>query len=267
MVLWAASYRASRPGGCTGFLASRGAELVRGRTVERDPVLALLKIGAAEHMRQLLVDGNLYMQPIACFRKLESDLLRCDRDEGLTASRAATGAVMSVQREAEWHSLGTLAGPLRFRADDEAGGNVFCMFALRGNHFDGFIDRRILDFGDSVVVFTKGDEFLTRFLAAAEREGFKPDWRLVDYVDAESYSGAMGPFRKFSRFAYQSEFRLVARPDNAAPRSLLLGSLEDIAMLIPASEIENKLAMVRDEGRLRARLYSQASPLARLFKP
>lgn len=215
---------------------------------DRDPVLAILKLGAGEHMRELVTEGHLYMQSLSHFRALEADSLRADSNEGLTFSVKASGATLSVEKDGAWLQVGTFAGPLRYRADNEPGGNIFSLVAVRGSQADQPVDPRNLEFGDTAVVFTNGDEFVKRTRSAAVRMGLHVRVGLVEYVDPETYEGPMGPFRKYSPFSYQSEARLVVEPESPEPRSLYLGPLGDIAVLVPVSEISQRLRVTKGPG-------------------
>lgn len=210
-----------------------------------------MKFGAAEHMKELLLHGSLYMQTIRSFRALDADVARGDEHEGLAQCWQADGARLEVRQGDEWLNVGGIAGQILFRDQRTETGNVFCMFALRDSHAEAVVDGRVaqlvdvdrLAFGDSVVVFTDGDEFMRRARAAAEREELTLTYGLVTYVDRGTYHGPMGPFRKFSPFHHQSEFRLLVRPGREPARILALGSLEDIAMMCPTSELNRRLRL------------------------
>ena len=70
-------------------------------------------------------------------------------------------------------------------------------------------------------------------------------YRLVDYVDAESYEGPMGPFKKRSEFSYQSEWRLALLPGTGEPYRLEVADLSDIVIVgDPLTEINKHLKIV-----------------------
>lgn len=214
-------------------------------------MLALMKFGAAEHMAELLRHGHLYMHPIPFFKALESDVARGDQHEGLSHCWQADSARLEVRQGDEWLNVGGIVGQLLFRDQRVEVGNIYCMYALRGSHaeafFDGHCARPVdvdsLPFGDSVVVFTNGDEFMRRVRAAAELEGLELSYNLVAYVDRETYSGPMGPFRKFSIFSQQSEFRILAKPELLPARILRVGPLADIAMVCSCAELNGRLRL------------------------
>ena len=232
-----------------GSTARRWAE----SEVEEDPVLALMKLGASDHMRELLLNGRLYMQPLRSFIALEADVARGDRHEGLARCWQANRARLDVRQGDEWVNVGDIVGQMLFRDGQADAANVFCMFALRGTHAEAFLEGRStkpvdvgkLAFGNSVVVFTDGDELVRRVKAASEREELSLAYGLVEYVDPEKHHGPMGPFRKFSTFDYQSEFRFLVTPELGPARVITLGSLQDIAFTCPAEELNERLRLSR----------------------
>jgi hypothetical protein len=223
--------------------------------LERNPVLGLVKFGVAAHLRELRMQGRLFMNDLSYFRQLDDDPARGDGDEGLTYCYQPTRTVMEVRAMGAWQQVGGIAGPIKYRAETDSTANLYCMFALRASHAQAFaeagrplIDERNRDFGDSAVVITDAEEFLHRVSAAAEREGLSLQMRPVEYVDEATYHGPMGPFRKFWGYSYQSEFRLLAEPGCPGPRSLALGSIEDVSVLVATEKINRLLRVRSDEG-------------------
>lgn len=203
-------------------------------------------------MDSLVREGHLFMRPLADFVRMERDALRGDSDEGLTTYLQAPGAELRRADESgEWQTLGTVNGALRYRDPGALDPNVFCMSALLRSQVPLEMDNRVLGFGNTFVLFKDADEFLRRVRNTAERAGLSIEWKLVEYIDPANYSGWMGPFRKLSSFAYQSEFRIMITPGTGQPFSLNVGDLSDIAILGRAREINTRLRF--EDGRLSVR--------------
>ena len=83
-------------------------------------------------------------------------------------------------------------------------------------------------FGDSFLLFTHTQEFLSRVMAAAKRQGLKVEGRLVEYYDEIKYSGATGRFRKPSIYSHQCEYRIVLETGLQGPFRFEIGDLRDI---------------------------------------
>jgi hypothetical protein len=82
--------------------------------------------------------------------------------------------------------------------------------------------------GDSFVIFTHTQEFVSRIGSAAQTEGLRIECGLVDYYDDSTYSGRVGRFRKPGKFSYQSEFRIALEPGSDEARRLQIAELSDI---------------------------------------
>jgi hypothetical protein len=200
---------------------------------------ALLKFGAREHMEQLVKEGALFMQPISYFIALEDNASRGDKHEALSEYRQGPGTRVIIDGKHELsHEKGTLKY-LTARHEGELACNIFSAIAITSAYSQ--VDPENKTLGDACVVIYQPKVFLERFLAAAASVG-SAEYGLVKYVAAD-YSGAMGPFTKFSEgFAHQNEYRVLVRPGSPAPLVLRLGSLEGIAELGPSATINAALA-------------------------
>lgn len=217
--------------------------------VESDRVLALFKFGDRDHIQRFVEDGLLYMNTLAYFAALEARSVRCDPDEGVAHVLHHEGLRIGFKQKVEdaYRSIGPLAGPVRFRGPDSLRANVFCMYGLQASTALSLVDSRNFAFGDTFVLLKDGDEFLARVRKAAVVSGHTLEYRMVEYV-GETYSGPMGPFRKYATFAYQSEVRLALLPGTGEPYKLRLGRLSDIIALTGSLVDVNRYIKVFDES-------------------
>lgn len=208
-------------------------------TARRGP--ALFKFGERVHMEDLVANGHLFMRAPSDFARMEQDELRYDPYEGSGAVLFLPGGEIAADLNGEWVTLGTLVSPLVQRDPALENVNVFCMFGLIGTTADQLVHERNLGFGDTYVVFLDPNEFLRRVEAEVRRRGLSAQSAQVEYVDESTYTGEMGVFRKFSRFQYQSEYRIALYPGTGKPYSLHVGDLSDIAALGPLEELNRRL--------------------------
>lgn len=201
-----------------------------------DPAIAVFKIGAAEHMMDLVKNGHVYMNTAAYYAELDGTDARTDPNEGASYIKQATGGTFSMEVDGEFVPIGTITGPIIHTSDDLKGANVFCLHARRRSSYNQAFTLSSLGFGDTAVIFLDIVEFLRRLTAAAHRTGHRVSYQLVEYVDRDSYSGPLGLFRKFSTFADQLEHRVAIGPGVGGPLSLHLGSLEDITSTVSAGD-------------------------------
>jgi hypothetical protein len=215
----------------------------------KQTIYCLLKFGEKQHIQAFRSDGLLYMKPLAEFTKLESDMARGDCFEGTTRIVQSkhvgefifdTGKLGLGKFTAKPSDF---AGPVRIGLHKTASCNVYCMFAVTRPVHGELVSIQNLAFGDSFVLVLNPTEFLRRVVDAAKDAGISYlEHRLVEYYDAEEYSGETGRFRKRSMFAYQNEFRIVVEPGSDTPRNLILGSLSDITSeVLPLSDINQIL--------------------------
>jgi hypothetical protein len=228
--------------------------------MDPDSLLALFKFGKRDHIQQFVSEGMLYMNTLEYFAKLEAESVRRDPNEGVVHVEQPQGVRIGFKEniEDDYTSIGPLAAPLRFRARGSMKTNVFCMYGLRASSTFSLIDPRNFEFGDTFVFLKNGGELLRRAKEAAAAEGHEIRCEAVEYVDENSYSGAMGLFRKYLAFSYQSEVRLALVPGTGAPYELRLGDLSDIVALTGELADVNRHIQIFMEWDLKSRFRPQA---------
>ena len=102
------------------------------------------------------------------------------------------------------------------------------MFGVSEPRATPLVDKRNIAFGDAFVLVLNTQAFINRVAEAAESAGLKLDLGVVEYFDAKTYSGEVGPFRKSAEFSHQQEFRFAISPGGVGPIRLVLGDLSDI---------------------------------------
>jgi len=204
-------------------------------------VLGLFKFGKRNHIENFVNNGHLYMNTMSYFRNIENDFVRSNRHENATYSLQASGAKLRVEHEGKWQDVGIINGPIISSTPDNTYINIFCMYAFQESTGKSLIDSRNFHFGDAYAVLTDGNEFLRRVRVYAKEQKIDLQDGLVEYVDKENYNGTLGVFRKFSKFAYQSEFRIAISNQVDAPFSINIGSLVDISQIGTLTEINEHI--------------------------
>jgi hypothetical protein len=201
-----------------------------------DPPIAVFKIGAAEHMTDLVKNGHVYMNTAAYYSELDTTNARTDPDEGASYFKQATGGIFWREVDAKFAPIGTITGPVIHRRDDLNGANLYCLHARRRSSYNQAFRLSSLGLGDTAVMFLDIGEFLRRVTEAAHQAGHRVSYQLVEYVDRDTYNGPLGLFRKFSKFADQLEHRIAILPGVGGPLSLHMESLEDITWTVSAED-------------------------------
>jgi hypothetical protein len=209
--------------------------------MESNKVLALFKFGKREHIDQFVHEGHIYMNSLKYFKTLEGDLLRTDKHEGASYSLQADGAILRMEHNGKWVDVATIRDQIISSDGNEHLTKVFCMHVLLESASKSLVDPRNFEFGDTFVILKDGDEFLRRVHATAKKENIVLKQGCVEYVDKAKYNGAMGVFRKFSEFKYQSEFRFSAVTEKDTPFSLRIGDISDISKVGPLAELNKRI--------------------------
>ena len=146
-----------------------------------------------------------------------------------------------MKKDNKWVNVANIKGAIISSDGSDRNTNVFCMYAFRESASKSLIDPRNFEFGDTYAVLKDGDEFLRRVRETAQKENIVLRQELVEYVDRTTYNGEIGIFRKFSDFAYQSEFRLAVVTGKAIPFLFKIGDISDISMIGTLAEINERI--------------------------
>ncbi len=208
--------------------------------MQADGVLGLFRFSKSKYIDQF-VSGLLFMNPLSHFVKIESNPIRRDEREGHDFWMQPDRVTLSVKIEGAFKAIPGIIGPIAYSHESDLAANVFCMYALRATVAKELVDPRNLAFGDTFAILKDGDEFLRRVRAAVQKAGHVLQSHLVEYVDASTYHGPMGIFRKSSEFSYQSEFRLAILPGTGSPYRLEVGDISDITVTGPIAELNRRM--------------------------
>jgi len=193
--------------------------------------MIFLKLGEKEHLEELR-HGLLYMKSLSYFRSLEDDSTRNDDREGddyILQPKHANLVIETIPGLGRISAApGDLAGPVRIARNQTQSCNLFCMFAITRP-----VERPMFGTshrwpGDSFVLFTHTQEFLSRIASAAQQGGLGIECGLVEYYDESTHSGQLGRFRKRARFSYQSEYRIALEPGSDEAIRFQVADLADI---------------------------------------
>tara|TARA_R110002050_G_scaffold189455_16_gene324049 strand:- start:1607 stop:2275 length:669 start_codon:yes stop_codon:yes gene_type:complete len=192
------------------------------------------------------LDGNLHLNSDAFFARIDNDgFLRSDPNEG--ADEAIQFENISIKdKEGKWVPIGGAKNPLIYRYSNKKSRNILCLYMFTTKQSYEF-DKRNMEFGDVAVVIKDLKEFIKRIKTASTKKEMGLFQAPVEYLDKKVHHGKMGPFRKFSEYEYQSEFRFVL--DSEVQRTekfikLPIGDIRDITMVCTSdklSDLPNKV--------------------------
>ena len=215
---------------------------------EAEEVELIIKLGSHEHMTSLFEDGVIYMNTLEFYRILEADDERRDVNEGAERVRNMLGGV--IQRKnpetGESEEIAQLTHTrIRELNSNLQNLNAYCVYYLKLEipvmSLGAVISERTkLGFGDYAVLVTDAAEFVTRIKQAAIKKGYKHFRGLVKYADFSQEDVEVGPFVKDQAFAHQNELRVAVYTGekNGSAIELEIGSLKDIAVMVPAEALD-----------------------------
>lgn len=96
-----------------------------------DPIVALFKVGAREHMLELLEEGHLYLNTLGYFKALNDESPRSDPDEATAFAWQTHGYTLDVGIGDDWTRVGTIDGATRFHDKELENANLYCLYAKR----------------------------------------------------------------------------------------------------------------------------------------
>lgn len=216
---------------------------------DNDALELIIKLGDQRHMQSLFEDGLLYMNTLEFYRSLESDGERSDPFEGAQRVRNWRGGILKAKSpNSGVHE--EIAKLTKCRAVELNRNlqnlNVFCSYYLKSKLPLHSLGEAIplqtkQGFGEYAVVIIDSAEFVTRVKMAALDKGYRHFRGVVRYEDFSQESIEVGPFVKSDVYSHQSELRIAVSTgkNNASPIELKIGSLRDIAILIPSSQLDD----------------------------
>ena len=199
----------------------------------------LIKFGKLEHLQQLRDDGLLYLNNLPYFWNIEDEELRGDPFDCAFQVIRGPKVTMIMPDGNELTVCRDYTLKIRPSAPEKI--NIFCMYALRPLIEGAFpVNEKNQRFGDHALILMNRDEFIQRLESSLKSQKIVGDAELVEYVKDE-HTGKLGPFRKFDRFSYQYEWRLVCYDGMGEPRKIRIGSIRDISVILPADEVNKQI--------------------------
>jgi hypothetical protein len=201
---------------------------------------ALIKFGSYENMCSLRDKGEIYMNTLPYFRQIEDDGLRGDPFD----------SVNEIQRGTKGHVVIPSTGKkirvtnfeLRIGPDDPEQINLYCMYALRARQESYPIHEKNYNFGTHALIIFNAQTFMDKLRAELKDKNINGSSNLVEYINND-HIGKAGPFKKFQKFAYQSEWRLLCSNGNDEPRKMIIGPINDISLLVETHNINNEVTV------------------------
>lgn len=190
-------------------------------------ILKLLKIGKRENMEKLLYNGEVFMRHVENFRNEDiGDFLRGDFAEGLAWTPFLNFRIPSLEK----HGLNIRNVKIN---EDLDFSHIYSMFMLDEDFWYNKkeISDKLLEFGDTALIINP-KEFVEKVKSVYKVQG-----GIVNYYKEPLIPQRISEFSKRKGFEFQNEYRFIANSKTNDPVKILIGSLEDIAILVPTKSL------------------------------
>jgi len=214
----------------------------------------LIKFLDAKDVKKVL-GGNLKMGSVKKYREeyKEEAGLRHDNNEFCDHSFVADQNI-DIIIQYKGHQVGE-ASEIKNRLNFDQRSYIFSMSAITNCLFiknnTWCFDNRVQKLGDKAILIKDPYEFVRRIKIAIQAEPFLlaypgTDGRcsgLVEYIDFDTHSGPIGPFRKSKEYDFQKEWRLgLIDSRNDMPiyldyHFLEVGDLSDISFAVDTNTL------------------------------
>lgn len=208
----------------------------------------MVKMQRYEYMRRFLLYGEMYMNTLQTFAKMDECDGIGDKFENSISymNYKPIHAIFKLSNEKELKLHPTFIKVREFV--DTNIGNIYSMALVDCNiqtienqlKFSIQSTDRINSIGndyDSIVVISNPTEFISRCKKIIQSMGYKLYYDSVKYFSDKEFNKKIEitPFMKRDRYKSQNEFRLFVDFNSNEPQTIKIGNISDIAFLIHKS--------------------------------
>ena len=216
----------------------------------------IIKMQKYEYMRRFLLYGEMYMNTLQAFVRMDETNGIGDKFENSISyiNYKPLHAIFKLNNGIDLKLHPTCIKVREFV--DTNIGNIYsmalvdCDIQTKNNQFQFSIKSidRINSIGsdyDAIVVILNPKEFLSRCERTVQNMGYKLYYDLVEYFSDKEFNKKIEitPFMKRDKYKSQKEFRLFVDFNSNEPQLIKIGNISDIAFLIH----KNGICSLKDE--------------------
>lgn len=208
-----------------------------------------IRIGKKEHIEDLLFNGKLYCNHISEFAK------NTEFQEGQSDRYETAVEIKEVKQTKLWlRPHGKPDIPFKYlniktakflKCIEDAKSNIFCLYThhvtadyLPGTPFQFSLPKELK--GDSCLFIMNHHEFVKRVTLQLREQSISFESRFVRYTSFDKEHVMKTFFDKELKYQDQNEYRFLIEGTHSGPFIFSIGSIEDIAFMMPYKEVENK---------------------------
>jgi hypothetical protein len=206
----------------------------------KDTIVGFIKIGEKKFIEDLYINGTIFMNPISRFKEIEDNNLRGDTLEG--SHYIEQGDFLKLKIKDKWieFNRGVQDFNCQLYLDyDNVNGNIYSLYTLRMPVVSDkiIIDKKNLEFGDTFLLISYVDKFMSRVREQLDKENLKYKYGFVKYYYNKTFTGTAGVFHKSDKYAYQEEFRFFIETSGQGPLAFKIGSIKDISKVFNIEDL------------------------------
>lgn len=208
----------------------------------------LIKVQKYEYMRRFIMYGEMYMNTLMYFAKMEESTGIGDKFEN-SISYMRYKPIQDEIKSSNGNESVPKLSEINVREYVEQNiGNIYsmamvdCDIQMIGNNMKlSIINNDVFQSLDSdydtIVVICRHDTFIERCREAFSKLNVNSSFGKVEYFSVKEYNNKINitPFMKRDKYKEQNEFRIFADFNSNEPKAIRIGDIRDIAILIHKS--------------------------------
>lgn len=201
-------------------------------------IVSFLKFGSERNMKDLFENGTIYMNSIQYFKDLEDSGLRGDQFEGVSRIKNYPPGEIQIPEI----NFKTPYVSLHVRESyNQVVGNIYSLYCVSSKGWDKpqdcMIDKKNMGFGSHCVLIKDCQSFFSLITCKLDKLSLDYTHGFVRYYNKYDIERKLTVFEKPMEFEFQKEFRFYVKRFSTQPLKIQIGSLQQIAELLPAEGV------------------------------
>lgn len=198
----------------------------------------LIKVGTEHHIDQLQKNGLIHSKTVKYFREREIREVEGRKDSSEGAQGSINISNMKILVDNKELPLTINSTRLNLFDPELDLTHIFCLYAVTPDlKIDQpFIDKRVSKFGDTALLITEPEKFVTRVMERV-KGNYECTYKPVHYYPDDGDYMKLTVFNKPVSFQYQREFRFHFKHSNKEDIEFEIGSIEDISIKIKSDKL------------------------------
>jgi hypothetical protein len=190
----------------------------------------LIKFGEEKYIKRLFELGELYLRPLSEFRYEDDDsFTRGDFAEGLNWTPFKNFRLIPNDSKINLNIKRAFINDFGYYS------HIYSMYAIDYSFWEGkkqFAEKNLVLGETALLIDPK--QFIDKVISSCS---FEIKYGMVQYYELPNFPVPINDFNKRIEFNYQNEFRIAIKSKLKSPIIINLGSIEDIAEMIPSSKL------------------------------